>query len=214
MDYILLLQQQEESFRQQAEATQQQVKLLQQRVASLEVQLQQNSRNSSKPPSSDGFKKPAPKSLRKNGERKPGGQPGHSGHTLKRVANPDHIVFTHHPRLNSLLCPGSYRVHTKHTTAFLTGLQRWGLPVGWNEILDIACLGRRQAAENVGQVVLRIDAAPAAAHDDRVDDRTCQPAFGCPINTSACGPLRSAGWHFPPGNADFRIMPLDSIPIA
>jgi transposase len=84
VDYILLLQQQVESL-------QQQVKTLQQKVASLEAQSQQNSRNSNKPPSTDGFKKPAPKSLRKNGERKPGGQPGHSGHTLKRVANPDHI---------------------------------------------------------------------------------------------------------------------------
>ena len=101
VDYVLLLQQQEENLRQQAEATHQQVKLLQQRVASLEAQLQQNSRNSNKPPSSDGFKKPDPKSLRKSGERKPGGQPGHSGQTLKRVANPDHI---HIIPLNHCVC--------------------------------------------------------------------------------------------------------------
>jgi transposase len=62
----------------------------------LKEQLSKNSRNSSKPPSSDGFKKepkPNPKSLRQNSNRKSGGQPGHKGHKLCRRENPDEIVI-------------------------------------------------------------------------------------------------------------------------
>ena len=59
------------------------------RVEELEAQLRQNSRNSSKPPSSDGLAKPAPKSLRTRSGRKPGGQPGHEGRTLRQ--RDDHV---------------------------------------------------------------------------------------------------------------------------
>ena len=55
------------------------------RIKVLEGQLSKTSKNSSKPPSSDGFKKPRPKSLRRQGERKTGGQNGHTGKTLNQV---------------------------------------------------------------------------------------------------------------------------------
>jgi len=67
-----------EIYRQGEEAV---VALIQQLIATnraLEDQLAKNSRNSGKPPSSDGYNKPAPKSLRKRHGRKSGGQPGAS----------------------------------------------------------------------------------------------------------------------------------------
>lgn len=70
----------------------QQVTQLVERVKELEAQGAQTSRNSSKPPSSDGLKKPKPTSQRKRSGRKPGGQRGHQGHRLEQVAAPDHII--------------------------------------------------------------------------------------------------------------------------
>ena len=66
-------------------------KELEARIKALEDQLAKNSRNSGKPPSIDGYNKPAPKSLRKRRGRRRGGQPGHKGNTLKAVERPDQI---------------------------------------------------------------------------------------------------------------------------
>jgi len=64
---------------------------LEERVKSLEERLNKNSRNSSKPPSTDNFahEKPKPKSQRVKSGKKVGGQEGHIGTTLTMVNNPD-----------------------------------------------------------------------------------------------------------------------------
>jgi transposase len=71
-------------------AMQAQIDALSARVKELEDRLAADSHNSSKPPSSDGFKKPV--SLREKTGRKPGGQKGHSGRTLAFSENPDEIM--------------------------------------------------------------------------------------------------------------------------
>ncbi len=73
------------------------VERLERRVAELEARLKRNSRNSSRPPSSDGLAKPkARRSRRRRSGRRPGGQPGSEGHHLAQVARPD-LVVVHEP---------------------------------------------------------------------------------------------------------------------
>ena len=69
------------------------VEKLTNRVNQLETELNKNSHNSNKPPSSDGLKKQlTTKSLRKKSNKKSGGQTGHLGKTLEMNPNPDKIT--------------------------------------------------------------------------------------------------------------------------
>jgi len=77
------------------------------RLQQVEDQLSKNSGNSGKPPSTDGYEKPAPKSRRKRSGKKSGGQPGHVGHTLKMVEKPDETVV--HPVESCAHCQKSLR---------------------------------------------------------------------------------------------------------
>jgi transposase len=72
-----------------------QVTALLARVQELEARLAKDSRNSSKPPSSDGMGRKT-KSLRTKSGKRPGGQLGHRGETLRLVATPDDVV-AHRP---------------------------------------------------------------------------------------------------------------------
>ncbi|MGL4345204.1 MAG: IS66 family transposase [Cellulosilyticaceae bacterium] len=58
----------------------------------LKEQINKNSKNSSKPPSSDGLNKPQPKSLRKSSGKCQGAQQGHKGTSFSITKAPDIIV--------------------------------------------------------------------------------------------------------------------------
>ncbi len=73
------------------------------RIAELERRLGLNSSNSGKPPSRDGLVRPTAAALRQRqrsrrraSDRRPGGQTGHPGGTLRRSDHPDRIA-DHHP---------------------------------------------------------------------------------------------------------------------
>jgi transposase len=120
-------------------------------IADLRRQLDKNSSNSSKPPSSDGLKKP-PRvlgSLRGKSGKKSGGQAGHKGGTLKQVARPDFVAH-HEADSCSHCCAGL-------TAAMVTGVakrQVFDLPEPRLEVTEhqaaiyrcAHCSGQTQAA--------------------------------------------------------------------
>ena len=91
------------------------IAVLKARIGELERRLGLNSSNSGKPPSSDGLMKPARvTSLRERSAKKPGGQKGHKGETLRQASDPDEIV-DHFPSICSgcggALTPGMASDH-------------------------------------------------------------------------------------------------------
>lgn len=79
------------------------IKELQETIRELQRQLNQNSQNSSKPPSSDGFNKPKPQSLRQKSGKKQGGQKGHPGAHMSIPHEPDE--FQQHLPKHCMSCP-------------------------------------------------------------------------------------------------------------
>jgi len=83
------------------------VEVLRGEVEELKRQIGANSRNSSKPPSSDGLVKPSPKSLRGKSGRKPGRSKGGPGVSLDLADRPDRVVV--HRPVACLCCGKSLR---------------------------------------------------------------------------------------------------------
>jgi transposase len=102
------------------------------RIADLEARLKQSSSNSSRPPSSDGLAKPAPKSLRPRSGRGPGRPRGQDGVTLERVADPD-VVIRHVPHV----CAGCGNSLAAAVEAGMT----------WRQIIDVPP-GKPQVTEH------------------------------------------------------------------
>lgn len=102
------------------------------RIADLEKRLSKNSRNSSKPPSSDGLgKPPRTTSLRENGKNKSGGQKGHKGETLKQAAHPDKTI-----RHALQLCPSCGLSLSNHPVLDIAKRQVFDIPVPQIEVTE------------------------------------------------------------------------------
>ena len=87
-----------------------QLLVMQERITHLEARLSLNSKNSSKPPSTDGLDKPDPKSSRVGGLRPTGGQKGHKGRTLRQSAQVDQVIH-HHGAPSCPKCQGEWLGH-------------------------------------------------------------------------------------------------------
>ena len=96
-------QEQNDFLQKTVESLNQNIEKLTEKIAGLEEKLHKDSHNSSKPPSSDGYSKPKPKSLRQKSDRKPGGQKGHKFSNLSVPKRIDRTV-SHYPS-KCLACP-------------------------------------------------------------------------------------------------------------
>lgn len=111
-------------------------------VADLRSRLNQNSKNSHKPPSTDGLsKKPG---LPKESPKKSGGQLGHKGKTLKMVASPD-AVLVHHaafcPCCSKVFCPADVAEVVQKRQVFDIPTPR--MEVTEHQLGVVICCGRQ-----------------------------------------------------------------------
>lgn len=155
-----------------------------------------DSHNSSKPPSSDGpGSKPHPKSSRVASGRKPGGQPGHVGHTLQQVETPDMIAV--HPPID---CRGCGESLEQASVIRRERRQVMDLPPVRLQVTEHQAETRRCGScgvETSGQFPVGVEApvqygarvAPLAVYLNQEqllpEERTCRvlaEVFGCPIS--------------------------------
>jgi transposase len=165
---------------------------LQAKVADLAARSGKNSKNSSKPPSSDGLARPEPKSLRGKSGRKPGRPPGQPGVTMRLTDHPDKVI-RHEPAS----CRGC---GTGLEGAAETGTERRQVTeippvqaqVTEHQMIEkqCPCCGQRTKAAAPAGVTAPVQYGPRAAalgaylwHGQFLSrDRTCQALgemFGC-----------------------------------
>ena len=139
-----------------------QMTMMQDRIKQLEGRLALNSKNSSKPPSSDGLNKPAPKSLRCAGKNPTGGQNGHPGQTLRQANVADKIVIHNVPDN----CPAC---HAKLPFAYVAETRQvFDLPVLTREVTEhhamqaICTCGHVHTAEFPADVRASVQYGPRA----------------------------------------------------
>ena len=108
------------------EALRSTIKELQEVIQELQRQLNQDSHNSSKPPSSDGYKKPRTNSQRKQTGKKQGAQKGHPGSHMELPHEPDEVK-QHLPE-KCQICPHLVECQASGTV-FQSGEKRYEVQV-------------------------------------------------------------------------------------
>ncbi|MEZ5448333.1 MAG: IS66 family transposase [Thiolinea sp.] len=106
------------------------------RLNALEHQVDKNSKNSSKPPSSDGLKKGAAQP-RTRGAKPSGGQPGHGGSNRQLSASPDEVLVFRPTgqcscglaldTLDAILVERRQQIDIPPPRAHITEYQKWGV---------------------------------------------------------------------------------------
>jgi transposase len=126
--------------------------------------VKQNSKNSSKPPSSDGLAWSAPKSLRKKTGGRPGRPEGQPGVTMQVTGHPDHVV-RHEPSC----CAGCAGFLADAAEAGVIRRQVTDIPPVRAEVTEPRLIGRRCGCGTViwgkapGGVTAPVQYGPRAA---------------------------------------------------
>lgn len=137
-----------------------QIARLVKQVKELEDRLSLNSRNSNKPPSSDGWNKPKPKSLRQVGERPSGGQKGHPGITLRKIEDPDEIIVHRVPKVCEA-CQGELNPKLREVSRQVFDLPEPRLRVAEHRVEEAVCsCGKHYMAEFPSDVTNAVQYGP------------------------------------------------------
>ena len=133
------------------------------RVVELDARLGKNSQNSSKPPSTDAFVKPPPRSLRRPSGRKPGKQSGGQGMRLEPVADPDRII-THVPAA----CADCGRDLGAASVLSERARQVFDLPPIRLQIVEHRVQARRCSCGTVTTATFPVEATASACYGPRI----------------------------------------------
>ena len=152
--------------------------------AELRRRLGLNSQNSHKPPSSDGYRKKRVQPALPKGEKHvAGGQPGHTGKTLRQVERPDRVRM--HLAGHCAVCGRKIGVDEPHEV--VSRRQVFDLPEARLEVTEhqlgcIACCGQKQCGEypaDVRSAVQYGSAVRALVVKLSVDHRMPLEQIGC-----------------------------------